>query len=156
MNRSLVVIFSLIGFVLVVAIIYNTTKTNKAIENIQITPTVAQVNQKMQDSELKTEDIRQGQGEAVKEGDTVEVNYTGTLTNGTKFDSSYDRNQTFKFTVGVGQVIQGWDKGLIGMKKGGLRKLTIPSSLAYGEQGVPGAIPPNSPLIFEIELVSIN
>lgn len=156
MNRSLAIIFSTIGIVLVVAIVYSATKTNKAIENIQITPTVAQVNQKMEETDLKIEDIRQGQGEAVKEGDTVEVNYTGTLINGTKFDSSYDRNQTFKFTVGAGQVIQGWEKGLIGMKKGGLRKLTIPSSLAYGEQGVPGAIPPSSPLIFEIELVSVN
>ncbi|OGH11620.1 MAG: peptidylprolyl isomerase [Candidatus Levybacteria bacterium RIFCSPLOWO2_01_FULL_36_13] len=110
----------------------------------------------MEINELKIEDIKEGQGVSVKEGDIVEVNYTGTLTNGTKFDSSYDRNETFQFNVGAGQVIQGWEKGLVGMKKGGIRKLTIPSSLAYGEQGVPGAIPPNSPLIFEIELVSIN
>lgn len=106
-------------------------------------------------TELKIEDINEGTGSAVKSGDIAEVNYLGTLLNGQKFDSSYDRSQTFSFTVGGGEVIEGWDKGLVGMKIGGKRKLIIPSDMAYGPQGV-GGIPPNSPLIFEIELVSIK
>ena len=106
-------------------------------------------------TQLKIEDETIGTGSAVKSGDSVEVNYVGTLLNGTKFDSSYDRNQTFSFTVGAGQVIQGWDQGLVGMQVGGKRKLTIPADLAYGSTGQ-GQIPPNSPLIFEIELVSIK
>lgn len=106
--------------------------------------------------ELLIEDVTVGTGSAVKQGDTVEVNYLGTLLDGTKFDSSYDRNQTFSFTVGGGQVIQGWEKGLIDMKTGGKRKLTIPSNMAYGPAGAGGIIPPNAPLIFEIELVSIK
>lgn len=106
-------------------------------------------------TQLKIEDEIEGTESAVKSGDTVEVNYLGTLLDGTKFDSSYDRGQTFSFTVGAGDVIQGWDQGLIGMKVGGKRKLTIPADLGYGSQGA-GTIPPNSPLIFEIELVSIK
>lgn len=104
---------------------------------------------------LKIEDIKEGTGEPVKIGDTAEVNYLGTLLNGQKFDSSYDRSQTFSFSVGKGEVIAGWDEGLIGMKVGGKRKLTIPADKAYGAQSV-GGIPPNSPLLFEIELVSIK
>lgn len=106
-------------------------------------------------TQLKIEDEREGTGSAVVSGDTVEVNYLGTLLNGQKFDSSYDRGQTFSFKVGAGDVIEGWDKGLVGMKVGGKRKLTIPSSMAYGNQSV-GGIPANSPLVFEIELVSIK
>jgi FKBP-type peptidyl-prolyl cis-trans isomerase len=106
-------------------------------------------------TELKIEDEREGTGSAVESGDTVEVNYVGTLLNGQKFDSSYSRNQTFSFKVGAGEVIEGWDKGLVGMKVGGKRKLTIPAEMAYGSQGA-GTIPPNSPLIFEIELVSVK
>lgn len=106
-------------------------------------------------TELKIEDIKVGSGAAVKNGDTVEVNYLGTLLDGTKFDSSYDRNQTFSFSIGAGEVIAGWDQGLIDMKTGGKRKLYIPSDLAYGPQGN-GPIPPNTPLYFEVELVSIK
>jgi FKBP-type peptidyl-prolyl cis-trans isomerase len=110
----------------------------------------------MQDvTTLKIEDIREGQGEAVKSGDTVEVNYLGTFLDGKKFDSSYDRNQTFSFHVGAGEVIAGWDQGLVGMKVGGKRKLLIPSDLAYGPSGS-GPIPGNTPLVFEVELVSIK
>ena len=113
-------------------------------------------NQTMQNiTELKIEDVGVGTGSGVKNGDQVEVHYLGTLLDGRKFDSSYDRNQTFSFSVGAGQVIKGWDQGLIGMKVGGKRKLTIPSSLAYAESGN-GPIPPNTPLLFEIELVSIK
>ena len=108
------------------------------------------------DDQLGTEDIKTGDGTEVKGGDTVSVHYTGTLTDGTKFDSSKDRNEPFSFTVGVGEVIKGWDLGLIGMKVGGVRKLTIPSDLGYGEQGSPPVIPPNSTLVFEIELLEVK
>lgn len=107
-------------------------------------------------TDLKIEDEVVGTGAEAKSGDTVEVNYVGTLTDGTKFDSSYDRNQTFKFTLGAGEVIEGWDKGFAGMKVGGKRKLTIPSSMAYGDSGIAGAIPGGATLVFEVELVSVK
>ena len=107
-------------------------------------------------SDLIIGDIVVGEGAEVKEGDTVSVHYTGTLTNGTKFDSSLDRGQPFEFTVGEGQVIAGWDQGLVGMKVGGKRKLTIPPELGYGDRGAGDSIPPNSTLIFEIELLEIK
>lgn len=104
---------------------------------------------------LQIEDIKVGSGPAVKSGDTVVINYTGTLLDGTKFDSSYDRGQPFTTQIGVGQVIKGWDEGVVGMKVGGKRKLTIPPDLAYGDQAV-GSIPPNSTLVFEVELMGIK
>lgn len=106
--------------------------------------------------ELIVEDKVVGQGAEVKSGDTILMHYTGTLENGQKFDSSVDRGQPFETQIGVGQVIKGWDQGVIGMKVGGKRKLTIPSNLAYGEQGIPGAIPGNATLIFELELLEIK
>lgn len=111
---------------------------------------------KTMENGLKIEDLKIGSGAEAKPGNTVTVNYLGTLINGTKFDSSYDRGQSFSFLLGGGQVIPGWDQGLLGMKVGGKRKLTIPPTLAYGERGVPGAIPPNSTLIFEVELLGIK
>ncbi|MDD2823421.1 MAG: FKBP-type peptidyl-prolyl cis-trans isomerase [Candidatus Daviesbacteria bacterium] len=110
----------------------------------------------MSNSKLIVEDIEVGKGEEVKGGDYISIHYLGTLENGTKFDSSYDRGDPFKTRIGVGQVIEGWDMGVIGMKKGGKRKLTIPSSLAYGESGAGGVIPPNATLIFEVELMDIE
>lgn len=107
-------------------------------------------------TELIVEDKVVGQGVEVKSGDTIVMHYTGTLENGQKFDSSVDRGQPFETQIGVGQVIKGWDEGVIGMRVGGKRKLTIPGSMAYGEQGVPGAIPPNATLIFELELLEIK
>ncbi len=106
--------------------------------------------------ELKIEDLKVGTGVAAISGKKVTVNYLGTLTDGTKFDSSYDRNLTFSFNLGAGEVIQGWDQGIVGMKVGGKRKLTIPSSLGYGTTGAGNVIPPNATLIFEVELLKVD
>ncbi len=89
-------------------------------------------------------------------GDTVQVHYTGTLDDGTKFDSSRDRGQPFEFTIGEGQVIQGWDEGIPGMKVGEQRTLVIPSDQAYGDEGIPGVIPGGATLHFDVELMSIE
>jgi len=107
-------------------------------------------------SGLKYEDIKVGTGAEAKAGQVVVVHYTGWLTNGTKFDSSKDRNEPFEFPLGGGQVIKGWDEGVQGMKVGGVRKLTIPSELGYGTRGAGGVIPPNATLIFEVELLKIR
>jgi peptidylprolyl isomerase len=104
---------------------------------------------------LKIQDLKVGEGKEAKVGDTVTVNYLGTLENGAKFDSSYDRNQAFTTQIGVGAVIKGWDEGIPGMKIGGKRKLIIPAKLGYGAQSA-GTIPPNSLLIFEVELLGIK
>lgn len=106
-------------------------------------------------TELKKEDLKVGKGAAAKKGDRVKVHYTGTLLDGTKFDSSRDRDDPFTFTLGAGEVIKGWDEGVAGMKAGGRRKLTIPSDMAYGKRGSPPKIPPDAPLEFDIELLEI-
>ena len=108
------------------------------------------------DSGLKITEIECGTGEEAQKGDTLEVHYEGRLEDGTKFDASRDHGSTFEFQVGAGQVIAGWDEGLIGMKIGGKRKLTIPPDLGYGAAGAPPAIPPNATLVFEVELVDIK
>jgi FKBP-type peptidyl-prolyl cis-trans isomerase FkpA len=107
-------------------------------------------------ADLKIEDIREGTGKEAKTGDAVAVHYVGTLTDGKKFDSSRDRGSPFSFRLGAGQVIRGWDQGVPGMKVGGVRKLTIPPDMAYGARGFPPVIPPNSTLVFEVELVEIR
>lgn len=104
---------------------------------------------------LQIQDEKIGSGTAVQKGDTVDINYVGTLTNGKKFDASADHGGPFTTQIGVGQVIKGWDEGIIGMKVGGKRKLIIPPSLGYGDQDM-GTIPPNSTLIFQVELVGIK
>lgn len=108
------------------------------------------------ESGLKYTDEKIGEGDSPKSGKTVTVHYTGTLENGKKFDSSRDRNQPFSFTIGVGQVIQGWDEGVMTMKVGGKRKLTIPPELGYGSRGAGGVIPPNAELIFDVELLDVK
>lgn len=119
------------------------------------TPTPEKNNIIQMENGLKIEDLKVGTGPEAKTGYAVAVNYLGTLENGTKFDSSYDRNEPFQFLLGAGQVIQGWDIGVAGMKVGGKRKLTIPPNLAYGERGV-GPIPPNATLVFEVELLAVQ
>ncbi len=106
-------------------------------------------------TELKIEELKAGTGAEAKAGQTVTVHYTGWLTDGKKFDSSLDRGDPFKFQLGAGQVIQGWDKGVAGMKVGGKRKLTIPSAMGYGERGAGGVIPPNATVVFEVELLGV-
>ena len=106
--------------------------------------------------EFSSVDEKVGTGAEAKEGSAVKVHYTGTLKNGTKFDSSRDRNEPFGFTIGKGEVIRGWDKGVTGMKVGGKRKLTIPSDLAYGDKGSPPKIPPKATLLFDIELLEVK
>ena len=105
---------------------------------------------------LKIEDVRVGTGVEAKAGDSITVNYLGTLLDGTKFDSSYDRGTPFTFTLGAGSVIKGWDEGLVGTKVGGKRKLTIPPDLAYGAQSPSPKIPANSTLVFEVELLKVE
>jgi peptidylprolyl isomerase len=107
-------------------------------------------------SGLKYVEITEGTGETPATGQTVSVHYTGTLESGKKFDSSRDRNQAFEFQIGEGQVIKGWDEGPSTMKVGGRRKLIIPADLGYGARGAGGAIPPNSTLIFDVELLKIK
>lgn len=113
-----------------------------------------QAQQKIMDN-FKMTDVTVGTGEEAKNGDFVTVNYVGTLDNGTKFDSSYDRGTPFQFTLGASQVIKGWDLGVLGMKVGGKRTLVIPPELGYGARAM-GPIPPNSTLHFTVELLKVQ
>lgn len=141
---SLAILSSLI---LVYSIMANPTGTDATV----VTPTV----QGATDSFSMTT-IKEGTGEGAKAGQTVTVHYTGTLTDGTKFDSSVDRGRPFSFVLGAGEVIQGWDKGVLGMKVGEKRKLVIPSTLGYGSTGAGGVIPPNATLLFDVEMISFK
>ena len=105
-------------------------------------------------TDLQVTDIKVGEGKEAVAGKIVSVHYVGTLTDGTKFDSSRDRNQAFEFPLGTGRVIAGWDQGVQGMKVGGVRKLVIPPQLGYGDAQA-GSIPPNSTLVFEVELLDV-
>lgn len=111
--------------------------------------------QETHEVEMQVTILREGSGNLAEKGDAVTVHYTGWLENDTKFDSSVDRGVPFSFILGAGEVIRGWDAGVEGMKVGEKRTLTIPPELAYGERGVPGAIPPNATLIFEVEMLGI-
>ncbi len=105
---------------------------------------------------LKQTDVVVGQGAEAVAGQRVTVHYTGTLTTGAKFDSSHDHGEPFTFTLGRGQVIRGWDEGVAGMKVGGSRTLVIPPEMAYGKRGFPPVIPPDSTLVFEVELLGVG
>ncbi len=114
-------------------------------------------------TKLVIEDVKKGTGEETQDGKPVQVHYTGWLYDpkaennaGTKFDSSRDRGQPFTFTLGAGQVIKGWDEGVAGMKVGGQRRLIIPPDMGYGAQGAGDVIPPNSTLVFDVELLDVS
>jgi peptidylprolyl isomerase len=108
------------------------------------------------ESGLEYVDSVVGTGDSPKKGQQVTVHYTGRLTNGQKFDSSVDRGQPFVFTIGLGQVIKGWDEGVMSMKVGGKRTLTIPPQLGYGARGAGNVIPPNATLVFDVELLGVQ
>lgn len=123
--------------------------------NVSSKKTVTTPETPVQASQVIKTDMTLGTGAQAKTGDTVSVNYKGTLTDGKQFDSSYERKEPFTFTLGKGEVIKGWDDGIVGMKIGGKRKLTIPPELGYGSNPQ-GDIPANSTLIFEVELLSVK
>ena len=153
MKRILIIFLALILF----AVIINWSKNNKT--NKDMDPILDNNDEQVSEiegNELKVEILNEGQGKAAENGDNVSVHYIGTLEDGTKFDSSIERGIPFDFDLGAGQVIKGWDLGVLGMKIGEKRKLIIPSQLAYGENGIPGAIPPNATLIFEVEILEIK
>ncbi len=133
-------------------VLHNGSSSNSGSSSASVSPAPAAATSP---GELVSTDEVVGTGDEAVSGKTVSVNYIGTLANGTKFDSSYDRNQPFDFQLGAGQVIKGWDQGVVGMKVGGKRKLVIPPSLGYGAQAN-GSIPANSTLTFEVELLSVK
>ncbi|WP_250121538.1 FKBP-type peptidyl-prolyl cis-trans isomerase [Chroococcidiopsis sp. CCMEE 29] len=128
------------------------TENNNLIAN----NTMSDANTVTTDSGLKYVQLKEGTGATPKPGQTVSVHYTGTLEDGTKFDSSRDRGKPFSFKLGAGQVIKGWDEGISNMKVGERRQLIIPPELGYGARGAGGVIPPNATLIFDVELLKIS
>jgi FKBP-type peptidyl-prolyl cis-trans isomerase len=115
-----------------------------------------QATQSSEITELEIEDTKIGEGKEAASGKTIAVHYRGTFVDGKEFDSSYNREEPFVFQLGAGQVIKGWDQGIDGMKVGGVRKLKIPAELAYGDRGAGQVIPPNTPLLFEVELLEVQ
>ncbi|MEK7464158.1 MAG: FKBP-type peptidyl-prolyl cis-trans isomerase [Patescibacteria group bacterium] len=159
MTRAIKIITLVIAGVAVLSAIYLAVSKKPTDEKVvpEVKKTMENTNQeKVLPGGLKVTDNSFGSGEEAMNGDVVTVNYLGTLANGTKFDSSYDRGQAFSFKLGTSQVIKGWDLGLVGMKVGGKRTLTIPPEMGYGSTGAGGVIPPNATLIFEVELLEVE
>ena len=153
----------LVILIVVAVFLFLNKSDNKTIDNstpvetkTESTPMDTTINNSTDSGKLIIEDTKVGTGREAKSGDTVVMQYTGTLVDGTKFDSSYDHGAPFTTQIGVGAVIKGWDEGVPGMKIGGKRKLTIPPDLGYGSTGAGAAIPPNATLIFEVELLDIK
>lgn len=151
-----IALYILITIFIIIGLYYLLSQKPQSLKNLDTTPSQLSIIPTQSMQKLEITDLVVGMGAEAKKGDIVEMNYVGTLENGTKFDSSYDRKLTFETQIGVGQVIKGWDEGVPGMKVGGKRKLIIPADMAYGSQGAGDVIPPNSTLIFEVELVSIK
>src|SRR3989344_3958503 len=149
----------LAGILAVVFLIFTLNSQNNPIQQATVSPTPTQsviIKDDMQIEGLTIEDLIVGTGATASAGKKVTVQYLGTLTDGTKFDSSYDRDTPFDFSLGAGEVIKGWDYGVEGMRVGGKRKLTIAPELGYGMTGAGSIIPPNATLIFEVELLNIE
>jgi FKBP-type peptidyl-prolyl cis-trans isomerase len=159
-KRSTLIIIGVIvvAVIVLVVILVNVNKSEPNVPPIEESQTGDnnQNTNQMPEEQLKIEILTPGTGAGAARGDNLTVNYLGTLANGHKFDSSYDRKTPFKFQLGVGQVIEGWDTGLLGMKVGEKRKLTIPPELGYGNRANGDLIPANSTLIFTVELLKIN
>lgn len=151
MNKTIITVVILLIIIIGGYFAFSAFNKPAVSEQAEQSPTPLNNNQNM-----KIDILKEGAGAEVKNGDIASVHYVGTFENGDKFDSSIDRGTPFSFTLGAGQVIQGWDEGVLGMKVGEKRKLTIPPGLAYGEMGAGGLIPPNATLIFEVELLKIN
>jgi|CXWL01.1.fsa_nt_gi FKBP-type peptidyl-prolyl cis-trans isomerase FkpA len=149
MRKAIVALLSLAAFA-PLAVAAESTRTATASETKTAMQEVTTA------SGLKYTELVVGTGAEAKAGQMVTVHYTGWLLDGTKFDSSVDRNDPFAFALGRGQVIRGWDEGVAGMKIGGKRKLTIPADLGYGSRGAGGVIPPNATLVFEVELLGVK
>jgi FKBP-type peptidyl-prolyl cis-trans isomerase len=163
MNKTLLVVIVIIIVIIAVGgiILISMPKNSNNMPSSSTTASLSTANQETVSLSytiqgMKVEILKEGSGAAAKSGDTVSVNYLGTLQDGTKFDSSYDRGTPFQFTLGQNNVIQGWELGVVGMKVGEKRRLTIPPELAYGSAGAGGVIPPNATLTFEVELLGIN
>ncbi len=152
-----IIVFVVLAAGVVAAALWYNTKSDEAMRAAEVQAGVAaeQAQQQIMQN-LKINDVTVGTGAEAKNGDSVTVNYVGTLDDGTKFDSSYDRNQPFTFILGAGKVIKGWDLGVVGMKVGGKRELTIPPELGYGASGYPPIIPANATLHFTVELLSAS
>ena len=172
-KKILLVLISLVVIVLLYLLLGNKSAVAPNVKEDEIKATVQESNKKTESAaqsqttvnqshnkkamELEIKTTQEGKGDrVVKSGDTIAVHYTGKLTDGTKFDSSVDRGTPFEFQIGQGMVIQGWEQGLLGMKVGEKRTLTIPSEMGYGSRGAGAVIPPNATLIFDVEMISIK
>ncbi len=151
-----IIVFIIVAVALISGGVWYNNRLDRAVQDkASAEAEKIKMDQANQASKLKVEDLRVGTGAKAKSGDTVSVNYLGTFENGKKFDSSYDRGQPFEFQLGVGRVIKGWDLGVLGMKVGGKRALTIPPELGYGAAGA-SPIPPNTTLKFTVELLAVK